>query len=135
MQQQCNKCDSVPEDWISRLPIEVLACILSQLCLKEAVRTSILSARWRHVWTLITRLNFNKMKAFQVIRYYPELHKAGRQSFVKWVNHVLELHKAGTLEEFKVSFSFHAASRLSRYRYMILGLLGLDPFLFLIEKS
>ncbi|KAH7857906.1 hypothetical protein Vadar_017793 [Vaccinium darrowii] len=105
MQQQCNKCDSVLEDQISGLPIEVLACILSRLCLKEAVRTSILSAQWRHVWTLITRLNFNKMKAFQVIKCYPELHKAGRQSFVKWVNHVLELHEAGTLEEFKVSFS------------------------------
>ncbi|KAF3327774.1 F-box domain containing protein [Carex littledalei] len=45
-------------DWISRLPDDVLNCILSRLTAKEVVQTCILSKRWRNTWASVRVLNF-----------------------------------------------------------------------------
>ncbi|KAK9665524.1 hypothetical protein RND81_14G117900 [Saponaria officinalis] len=44
-------------DPISKLPDEILAMILNPLPLREAARTSILSKRWRHVWSSALKLD------------------------------------------------------------------------------
>ncbi|CAI9088303.1 OLC1v1022603C1 [Oldenlandia corymbosa var. corymbosa] len=49
----------IDEERISKLPDEILSRILSYLPLKEAGRTSILSKRWKRVWTLAPDLDFN----------------------------------------------------------------------------
>lgn len=36
--------------------------ILSGLCTKEAIRTSVLSKRWEHVWKHVSHLEFDKPK-------------------------------------------------------------------------
>lgn len=41
------------------LPDEILVSILSLLTCKEAMATSILSRRWRYLWTFRSRLNFD----------------------------------------------------------------------------
>ncbi|CAN7085883.1 unnamed protein product, partial [Brassica oleracea var. botrytis] len=43
-------------DWISKLPDDVLLVILSRLSTEEAVRSSIVSKRWEHVWKHISHL-------------------------------------------------------------------------------
>ncbi|KAF9588371.1 hypothetical protein IFM89_008801 [Coptis chinensis] len=50
---------STNEDRISSLPNNLIHEILSFLDMKHAARTSILSTRWRDLWTSIPTLNFN----------------------------------------------------------------------------
>ncbi|OMO57169.1 hypothetical protein CCACVL1_25944 [Corchorus capsularis] len=54
-------------DNISRLPDEILSHILSFLHTKAVVRTSILSKRWKHVWTLVPNLDFNDHFGFSPV--------------------------------------------------------------------
>ncbi|CAN6563449.1 unnamed protein product [Malus baccata var. baccata] len=46
------------EDRIGQLPDAILINIISPLRIKEEARTSVLSKRWRYLWTHVTRLNF-----------------------------------------------------------------------------
>ncbi|KAI7742257.1 hypothetical protein M8C21_033990, partial [Ambrosia artemisiifolia] len=47
------------EDRLSNLPEDTLSHILSLMPTKFAVRTSILSKRWRYTWMLVTNLYFD----------------------------------------------------------------------------
>ncbi|KAJ4825916.1 hypothetical protein Tsubulata_044971 [Turnera subulata] len=47
------------EDVISELPDDMLACILSKLNTRDAIRTSTLSKRWRHLCSLLRQLTFD----------------------------------------------------------------------------
>lgn len=49
-------------DWISKLPNDVLLMILSRLCTREAVETSVVSKQWEHVWKQVSYLVFDKPK-------------------------------------------------------------------------
>ncbi|KAJ3679060.1 hypothetical protein LUZ60_017071 [Juncus effusus] len=51
--------DPPSTDRISSLPLEILYSILSHLTLKEAVRTSILSSGWRHLWCTNPSVNLS----------------------------------------------------------------------------
>ncbi|KAI3434089.1 DYW_deaminase domain-containing protein [Psidium guajava] len=54
---------SSPGDLISALPEDVIHRIFSFLPLRDVVRTSVLSERWRSTWTSITDLVFDDMSA------------------------------------------------------------------------
>ena len=46
------------EDIISRMPDDVLSHIISRLEAKDAVKTSVLSSRWKNLWAFIGRTRY-----------------------------------------------------------------------------
>ncbi|CAN7122170.1 unnamed protein product [Brassica rapa subsp. narinosa] len=78
-------------DRISRLPDDFLLQILSRLPTKDVVAMSLLSKRWRFLWTLVPKLNFDV-----------RLHDNTCPKFTKFVDRSLLLHKAPTLESLRV---------------------------------
>lgn len=53
-----------PVDRISQLPDNVLVMILKQMITEDAVRTSVLSKRWKSVWKQVPYLFFDMRYAF-----------------------------------------------------------------------
>ncbi|KAJ1693931.1 hypothetical protein LUZ63_010629 [Rhynchospora breviuscula] len=67
-------------DWVSKLPDSVLHYIMSFMKAKAAVRTCVLSKRWRHLWASLQHLHFDSTE-FEGIRK------------LSWVEHVHRYHK------------------------------------------
>ncbi|CAL2275251.1 unnamed protein product [Prunus armeniaca] len=98
----------VVEDRISELPYEVIVSIVSLLPLKEAVATSILSRRWRYVWSSTTTLNLETVNFEdpETLNYFCELDYDKRDQeeghkYVNWVNHALKQHSGQSIERFR----------------------------------
>lgn len=84
------------EDIISGLPDPLLVHILSFLSMEDAVKTSILSRRWDHLWTKIQNLYF----------YGPVSRKREEQEmFISFVDHTLSLLETQNIQEFSLEFS------------------------------
>ncbi|GLU17119.1 hypothetical protein SLE2022_335130 [Rubroshorea leprosula] len=67
--------DLLERDMISQLPNSILGTILSFLSLRKAVRTSVLSTRWRKIWTTsLSVLNFDADNMLGKIQYYDTDH-------------------------------------------------------------
>ena len=56
------------KDIISKLPDSALLYILSFLLTKDAVRTSILSTKWRYLWTGMSNFDFNDDLSYKKTR-------------------------------------------------------------------
>ncbi|KAH7858577.1 hypothetical protein Vadar_025472 [Vaccinium darrowii] len=82
------------EDRISSLPEALLLHILSLMPTHYAVRTRILSLRWKDLWALVPSLDFEWMSSKTV--------DDNDLSFMNFVDHVLLLHKLTSIE--RVSF-------------------------------
>lgn len=83
-------------DKISNLPKDITNEILSKLPLRDSVRTSVLSRKWRYKWNTLPHLVFDE-----------QLVSSQGQTLVKYtlkniVDHVLLLH-AGPIYSFKLS--------------------------------
>lgn len=113
-QKGCNS-----EDRISKLPDEILAYILSTMTVREAVVTSVLAKRWRYSWISISNLNFDATETLYKIaasfynkgKEYANWLNNERTMYVHWVNHVLRLHAAQNLYEFRVCFDLDERSK------------------------
>ncbi|KAG7534464.1 Leucine-rich repeat 2 [Arabidopsis thaliana x Arabidopsis arenosa] len=79
-------------DRLSQLPDDFLLQILSWLPTKDVMVTSLLSKRWRFLWTLVPRLNYDL-----------RLHDNTYPRFSQFVDRSLLLHKAPTLESLNIS--------------------------------
>ncbi|KAJ4713527.1 FBD-associated F-box protein [Melia azedarach] len=118
--------DDVVNDWINQLPDEILVDIINRLSVVEAARTSVLSTRWKYLWTFITSLDFHSPRGMwkvlnkldeneqsikwtwgAVYRRYDREILVKRAKYICWVNKVLELHRGSSIDELKVSYELY----------------------------
>ncbi|CAH1416818.1 unnamed protein product [Lactuca virosa] len=86
------KAQSQNSDRISALPQDTIEKILTHMPLRHAIRTSILSKKWRYCWTRILELVFDeKLVALSSRSGNKELDK---YKLVNAIFHVLLLHRA-----------------------------------------
>lgn len=101
------------KDRISSLPDSLLHHILSSLKIKPIVRTSLLSKRWRYVWSSIPNLDF---------RYWPssrsDIHLE-TERFMNFIDRMLPLLGTSNIHRFSLSVVMNFA--------MILGLVPWFP--------
>ncbi|KAK3227510.1 hypothetical protein Dsin_007372, partial [Dipteronia sinensis] len=82
-------------DIISRLPDDILVQILSRLETKDAVKTCVLSSRWKNLWTFLYNLHFDDYD-----------YKLGRsRNFENFVDRVLSLCQCKYIQDFRLSCS------------------------------
>ncbi|PWA39766.1 F-box domain, Leucine-rich repeat domain, L domain-like protein [Artemisia annua] len=62
---------NVKGDRLSSLPDDVIHRILSLICTKHAIRTSVLSSKWRFMWTLMPCLDFSRRDGLTIC--HPQL--------------------------------------------------------------
>lgn len=87
-------------DQISTLPDSLLISILSFLPIQHAIRTSVLSKRWRFLWTCVQSLFF----------YYRHCYDDGDKirDFVSFVTETLVLYNGSRLQKFWVDFDYES---------------------------
>ncbi|EYU45097.1 hypothetical protein ABFS83_03G059900 [Erythranthe nasuta] len=85
-------------DIISNLPGHIIDKILSHLSLRDAVRSSILSNKWRYKWVTLPHLVFDN----QSVLVSTQDQTLVKNKLVNIVDHVLLLH-AGPIHKFKLS--------------------------------
>ncbi|EYU28924.1 hypothetical protein MIMGU_mgv1a006986mg [Erythranthe guttata] len=91
-------------DLISELPQGIIETILTKLPIGDAVRTSVLSTRWRNKWALLTHLVFNDRSAIQ----FHDI-TALQHIIVNFVTRFLFLHD-GPIHKFSLCTSYLQSS-------------------------
>ncbi|CAL0315286.1 unnamed protein product [Lupinus luteus] len=92
--------DVLGPDFISDLPQSIIESILTQLPIRDAVRTSILSSKWRYKWASMTHLVFDE-KCVPLCNDRDGVDK----SIVKFITSVLFLHQ-GPIHKFRITNSY-----------------------------
>ncbi|KAM1633193.1 hypothetical protein ACFXTN_010290 [Malus domestica] len=87
-------------DLISNLPQAIIESILTRLPIRDAVRTSCLSTKWRYKWTTITHLSFDeKCVTLSNDRALVE------KSLIRFITQALFLHQ-GPIHKFQLRTSY-----------------------------
>ncbi|OVA07742.1 F-box domain [Macleaya cordata] len=87
------------EDRISNLPDTLIHQILSFIDMNYAVQTSVLSRRWRYLWTSIPTLNFDSN-----LLQLPETRYTNVEAFIDFVDRVLMLRDSSDIQRFNLHF-------------------------------
>nr|KAJ0211499.1 hypothetical protein LSAT_V11C400164930 [Lactuca sativa] len=96
------QCKSL--DRISVLPQDTIENILTHMPIRDALRTSILSKKWRHYWKGMPKLVFDD----EYLKGMPKLvYDTPKYKFVNAIFHVLLLHN-GPILEFSISINTDA---------------------------
>lgn len=81
-------------DRISTLPQDIIEKIQTLMPMRDALRTSILSKKWRYSWASIKKLVFDE----NVVNVYSDKEEIDKYKLVNAILHVLLLHKGPILE-------------------------------------
>lgn len=109
-------------DLINKLPDGIPVAILSKLPINEAARTSILSRKWRYLWTFFCgtlefdgspimkdmKKDIKKAAGRQLQTAMEIMYDAERQTYTTWINELLSSLKSSTLQGLK--FWFHVGT-------------------------
>ncbi|KAH6811489.1 hypothetical protein C2S51_025251 [Perilla frutescens var. frutescens] len=90
--KKSKKSSEQPRDRLSELPDSIIFQIFWLLRMREVVRTTILSKRWKNLWTTIPYLNFDDPR---------------RYDDSKFVNRALILWRGFKILKFKFSFPYY----------------------------
>ncbi|GJU32381.1 F-box/FBD/LRR-repeat protein-like protein, partial [Tanacetum coccineum] len=82
-------------DIMSALPKDIIESILTRMPIRDALRTSILSKRWRYCWMSMPKVKFDEETLFEVSINDKKMKK---YKLLNAVFHVLLLHKGPILE-------------------------------------
>jgi len=119
------------EDRISQLPDRILSIILSKLPMKDLVKTSALSNRWKHLWALRTNLNFDVDGIFGTNHERPDCsskhskhYKEFKLEFARCVDGFLQNFQGTKIISFKLHFLKHLGdtSNINRWISSVIGL-------------
>ncbi|KAM0047749.1 putative F-box domain-containing protein [Helianthus debilis subsp. tardiflorus] len=86
------KTESLNSDITNTLPQNIIENILSLIPLRDALRTSVLSKKWRYIWRSMPKLVFTDNL---VIAHYPRTMQ--KYKLVNAIFHVLLLHNGPTI--------------------------------------
>ncbi|KAF5206804.1 F-box/FBD/LRR-repeat protein [Thalictrum thalictroides] len=101
-------------DMISNLPQEVTDEILKRLPIRDVVKTSVLSTKWRYRWNSITELVFDH-GSIEEVQY--------KEDLVKVVNNVLLLHNNAVISKFVLN------------EFLEKGCSDVDPWIVVLSRS
>ncbi|XP_011077658.1 F-box/FBD/LRR-repeat protein At1g13570 isoform X2 [Sesamum indicum] len=96
--------EDLDRDFLSDLPQSIIETILTKLPIRDAVRTSILSNRWRYKWASMTHLVFDDRSATQF-----NDRMVVEDRIVNFITRFLFLHD-GPIHKFSLSSSFLQSS-------------------------
>ncbi|KAJ4798407.1 F-box/FBD/LRR-repeat protein [Rhynchospora pubera] len=108
------------EDRISSLPLDVIVSILSRLEVADAIRTSVLSHSWRHVWTYLPSLRIGYFMDDYETHFDGTVPVAS--SWIEGVLHVVSSLR-GPLLHFALAHFFSSANDQSALLQRLLDLL------------
>ncbi|CAL5059842.1 unnamed protein product [Urochloa decumbens] len=105
----------VPENLLCNLPTDILSTILSLLPINDAIRTSILSRKLKHVWCSHSNLTFDKGTMWTTYfrpstGYYGVLRD---KEFITMVDTVLHQHSGMGVEHMEIKFGLHKLTTVS----------------------
>lgn len=91
------------------LPEDIVSSIMSELTIKEAVRTSVVSSKWRQAWRCHPNLSFDissvlgrKAERNQSANRYKRMLSIKR--FVDWVDYIMRKHSGFAVNKVSIKF-------------------------------
>ncbi|KAF9594637.1 hypothetical protein IFM89_034259, partial [Coptis chinensis] len=110
-------------DHISQMPEDILSFILSFLTMRDAVKTRVLSPRWRYLSSSTGNLYFDLCTLFGIGYDWNYLSKnsdslwEGKDRFINTVDQIMQLYRSPKLYSFKVSYCLgnECASHIDRW--------------------
>ncbi|KAM3363770.1 hypothetical protein P3S68_018624 [Capsicum galapagoense] len=119
-------------DYASQLPDDILSSILSRITIKDAVKTSILSRRWRYLVASMPTLKFS-LDMIGVNSSHHRCCLCSQQKFLKVVNQFLQ-HYLGRKVAGLCMFICIGREFSSEFGQLMHSISKLDPFLDRLEE-
>ncbi|KAJ0642677.1 putative F-box domain, FBD domain, F-box-like domain superfamily protein [Helianthus annuus] len=116
-------------DFISTLPQNIIEDILTRIPLQEALRTSVLSKKWRYTWRGMPKLVFTD-KMVNHLRI-----QLNKYKLISAIFHVLLFHNGPTIVEFRCSVGeLHMESEFAQILSYLAGGNTVKEFIFISDK-